>query len=231
LPPLSETGGFPARDPRLRGRLIGWVVFVGALIAIAYAGRVASGTPEPDLLYQWTTAIGGAVQYAFMLGIAWVIARGLGRDLIALRQPASWKRAAALLAASLGVIWVLSILLGLVLKAGKEQGLVPDGWDAGRAAPFVANFAVVVLVAPFVEELIFRGIGFGLLSAFVGPWPSVVLVGLAFGLAHGLVEGLPVLMLFGTVLAWLRWKTGSIYPGMLVHGIFNGVALILAVTL
>jgi hypothetical protein len=38
-------------------------------------------------------------------------------------------------------------------------------------------------------------------------------------------------MLFGTVLAWLRWKTGSIYPGMLVHGIFNGVALILAVTL
>ena len=41
--------------------------------------------------------------------------------------------------------------------------------------------------------------------------------------------GLPVLALFGITLAWLRWQTGSVYPGMIVHGIFNGLALILAV--
>ena len=91
--------------------------------------------------------------------------------------------------------------------------------------PFLANAAVVTIVAPFVEELLFRGLGFGLLTQFVGPWPGIVLTGLAFGLAHGLVAALPVLALFGIILGWLRWKTGSIYPGMLLHGIFNGVAL------
>ena len=39
-------------------------------------------------------------------------------------------------------------LAKLFLEAGKEQGLVPDGWDSGRAAPFVANFVVVAGVAP-----------------------------------------------------------------------------------
>ena len=32
-------------------------------------------------------------------------------------------------------------------RPGDEQGLVPDGWDSGRAAPFVANFIVVALIA------------------------------------------------------------------------------------
>jgi membrane protease YdiL (CAAX protease family) len=228
---MSEAAGPRARDPRLSGRLIGWAVFVAALCAISYAARLSGGKPPDDVLYQWSTAAGGAIQYAIMLVIAWAIGRGLGPGVTGLRRPPSWKRAAALIIGSLIVIWVLSTILGLVLKAGDEQGLVPDGWDAHRAAPFVANFVVVVLLAPFVEELVFRGLGFGLLSAFVAPWTAIVLIGLAFGLAHGLVEGLPVLALFGTVLAWLRWKTGSIYPGMIVHGIFNGVALILAVTL
>ena len=228
---MSEPGGLRVRDPRLSGRLIGWAVFVAALSAISYAARLSSGKPADDVLYRWSTAVGGAVQYALMLAIALAIARGLGRDMIGLRRPASWKRAAALIGASLVAIWVLTSVLGLVLDAGGEQGLVPDGWDSSRAAPFVANFAVVVLVAPFVEELVFRGLGFGLVSAVTGPWPAILVVGLAFGLAHGLVEGLPVLALFGAVLAWLRWKTGSIYPGMVVHGIFNAVALIVAVTL
>jgi membrane protease YdiL (CAAX protease family) len=30
-------------------------------------------------------------------------------------------------------------------------------------------------------------------------------------------------------LAWLRDRTDSVYPGMVVHGLFNGVALAAAV--
>jgi membrane protease YdiL (CAAX protease family) len=216
---------------RVQGRLLGWALFVGALIVIAYAGRFAAGEPQRDVLYQWSTAVGGAIQYAVMLGILWVLGRGLGRDLPGLRRPESWMRAGALVVAGLVTIWVAGTLLGLALDAGKEQGLVPHGWDAGRAAPFVANFVVVAVVGPVVEEVTFRGLGFGLLSAVTGPWPSVIVSGLAFGLAHGLVTALPVLALFGIILGWVRWKTGSIYPGMIVHGIFNGVALIAAVTL
>jgi len=86
-------------------------------------------------------------------------------------------------------------------------------------------------VAPFVEELLYRGLGFGLLTPFVGPLPAIIITGIAFGLAHGLVLGLPVLAIFGMVLAWLRWQTGSVVPGMIVHALFNGLALAVAVTL
>ena len=37
---------------------------------------------------------------------------------------------------------------------------MPDAWDSSRAAPFLANALVVVLVAPFVEELLYRGLGY-----------------------------------------------------------------------
>jgi membrane protease YdiL (CAAX protease family) len=225
---VSEHGGV---GPRLESRLLAWGVFVGALIALAYGSLLAGGDRPANLLYKWSTAVGGAIEYAVMLAIVWALARGLGRDLLGLRRPASWSRAAGLFAGALIAIWTASALLGLVLKAGKEQGLVPDRWDASRAAPFVANFVVVALLAPVCEELLFRGLGFGLVSAVTGPWPGIVISGLAFGLAHGLVAALPVLALFGIILGWLRWKTGSIYPGMLVHGTFNGVSLILAVTL
>ena len=85
-------------------------------------------------------------------------------------------------------------------------------------------------VAPFVEELLFRGLGYGLLTPFVGPWPAILVTGVAFGLAHGLVLGLPVLSIFGITLGWLRWQTGSVYPGMVVHALFNAVALAAAVS-
>ena len=60
----------------------------------------------------------------------------------------------------------------------------------------------------------------------LGPWPTIVAIGVAFGLYHGLVEALPELALFGSALAWLRWKTGSVFPGMLAHATFNAIGLL-----
>jgi membrane protease YdiL (CAAX protease family) len=40
-----------------------------------------------------------------------------------------------------------------------------------------------------------------------------------------------VLTIFGIGLGWLRSRVDSVYPGMIVHGVFNGLALVLAVTL
>jgi len=79
-----------------------------------------------------------------------------------------------------------------------------------------------------VEELMFRGLGQSLLS-FLGRWPSILVVGIAFGATHGLLEALLILVPFGVALAYLRDRTDSVYPGMLVHASFNGVALAYAV--
>lgn len=225
------SGGTTATDRLVRSRLVAWIAFVAVLVALGYGARLAGGSTPDDLLYRWSTAVGGAVQYALMAVVAWAIARRLGRDLLGLRRPASWWRAAGLMAAALVTIWVIAALLGLVLDAGDEQGLVPHGWDSSRAAAFAANFVVVAVMAPVVEELVFRGLGFGLVSLLAGPVPAAVVTGVAFGLAHGLVVALPVLAAFGVVLGLLRWKSGSVYPGMIVHGVFNGVALLAAVSL
>jgi membrane protease YdiL (CAAX protease family) len=87
---------------------------------------------------------------------------------------------------------------------------------------------VIVVVAPVVEELTFRGLGYSVLVPF-GRWTAILLVGVAFGLAHGLVNAFPFLAAFGAALAYLRSRVDSVYPGMIVHGLFNAVALTVAV--
>ncbi len=217
--------------PAPRGRLLAWVVLVAALASLSYAVNLAdAGDPPKDVLYRWSTAVGGAIQYLLMAAIALAIARGLGRDLLGLRRPASWWRAAAVVLGALVAIWIAGAVLGLFLDAGGEQGLVPDAWDSSRAAPFAANFAVVALAAPLVEELIYRGLGYGLLTIVTGPWAAIGITALAFGLAHGLVVALPVLTLFGAILGFVRWRTDSLYPSMILHGLFNAAALVAAVT-
>ena len=58
-------------------------------------------------------------------------------------------------------------------------------------------------------------------------WFNVTAV--AFGLAHGLVVALPILTLFGLVLGWLRLRTASLYPPIILHALFNGIALVASV--
>jgi membrane protease YdiL (CAAX protease family) len=58
---------------------------------------------------------------------------------------------------------------------------------------------------------------------------AIVGTGVIFGLAHGLVLALPILVGFGIGLAWLRSRSESVYPGMVLHGLFNAASLALGV--
>ena len=213
-----------------RSRLLGWTILVTVLAALSYAANIAGGDPPKDVLYQWTTAVGGVVQYAIILAVVLLLSRGIAPATLGLRRPSSWARAVGWLVAALVSIWVIGAILNVFLKAGEEQGLVPDSWDSSRAAPFVANFVVVAGVAPVVEELTYRGLGFAAVRDAFGNGAAVVVTALAFGLAHGLFIALPVLTIFGLILAWVRLTTGSIYPTIALHALFNGIALIAAVT-
>jgi membrane protease YdiL (CAAX protease family) len=211
-------------------RLAWWTLLVGVLAALAYASRASGGRPPENALYQWGTAISAAVVYAIVLGLVVLIAKGgPARELLALRQPRSWLKALGLAFAIFIGILIVGAALDPFLHAGEEQGLTPTGWDSSRAAAFAANAIVVAGIAPVVEELTYRGLGFGLLRPY-GEWAAIVAVGLAFGLAHGLIEGLPILSLFGMGLAFLRSRTDSIYPPILLHAAFNGFALAASVT-
>jgi membrane protease YdiL (CAAX protease family) len=214
-----------------RSRLAAWLVFVIVLAGLGYAARFSGTSTPDDLAYRYSSSIAALIQYGVMLGILLLISIGLPRrEVFALERPASWPRAIGLAAAGLAAIWGASAALARFLDATDEQGLVPKGWDSSRAGAFVAFFVVVTVVAPAVEELTYRGLGFTLLWPY-GPWVAIAVTGVLFGAAHGLVVALPVLTFFGLVVGWLREKTGSVYPGMLLHATFNGVALVLAVTI
>ncbi len=211
-------------------RLLAWLVFVIVLAVLGYAAQlVADDTPD-DIAYRYSSAVAAVIQYGVMLGILLLIARGLPiRDTFALRRPPSWSRALGLTAAGLAVIWLVSAGLAPFLNANKEQGLVPDKWDSSRAGAFAAFFVAVAFVAPVVEELTYRGLGFTLLAPY-GTWVAIVTTGVLFGVAHGLLVALPILTVFGLVVGWLRARTDSVYPSMLLHATFNGTALVVSVT-
>ena len=211
------------------GRLTAWVTIVGVLAALGYAGRFAGGKQPEEPLYRWDQFAGGLVQFLVLLGLMLLVALGASkREAFALRRPVSWGRAAKIGAGVVVAIVVVSAALDPLLHPGKEQDLAPHGWEPRHAAAFAANFVVVALLAPIVEELTFRGLGFTLLRRF-GRWPAIILVGVAFGLAHGLVDALPPLVVFGACLAYLRSRTASVYPGMILHAGYNSLVLLFAV--
>ncbi len=226
-----ETAATPEATQRPpRGRLIAWLIFVLALTALGYAGRLDGSEPPDDIAFRYGYALAALVQYAVMLGILLLIARGLPvRELFALRRPASWWRAAGLGGAALVAIWIVGAALAPFLDATEEQGLVPDEFDSSRIGAFAAFFMVVAVVAPVVEELTYRGLGFALLAPY-GVTAAILVSGALFGLAHGLLIALPVLVFFGIAVGWLRARTDSIYPSIALHSLFNGTALILSVS-
>lgn len=211
-------------------RLVAWLVVVLLLTTLAYIGQLTSGDNPDDVAYRYGTSLSAALFYGVVLGVLLLISWGTDRrELFALRRPESWPRALGLAAVALVAIWIAGAALAPFLDATDEQGLVPDDWDSSRAGAFALFFVVVTVGAPVVEELTYRGLGFALLAPF-GTWVAIVVTGVLFGLAHGLIVALPVLTIFGIAIGWLRARTKSIYPPMLLHATFNGAALILSVT-
>jgi len=210
------------------GRLIGWLTLFAVLAAANYGSRSAAGSPSRNARYHYGTAVGGLVQYAIILAVVVWIAGG-SRELLALARPRSWPRALAAGVGAIVFIYIVGYIVDAFLNPGKEQGYTPTGWQPSHAGAYAANFVVVAGVAPIVEELMFRGLGFSLLRRY-GDWFAILAIGVAFGVVHGLVQGLAVLVPFGAALAWLRRRAESVYPGMLVHGTFNAITLILSVT-
>jgi membrane protease YdiL (CAAX protease family) len=208
-----------------RWRLVAWLAFVLLLAALGYASQAAGSEVPEDVAYQYSSAVAAVVQFAIFVGILLLLTLRLPRrEVFALRRPPSWPRALALVAGALVLIFVLGAALTPLLDAGEEQGLVPEEWDPDRLGAYLAFAASVTFVAPVVEELMFRGLGYTLLAPY-GEWVAIIGTGVLFGLYHGLLIALPVLTAFGIVIGWVRAKTNSIYPCMVLHATFNGIGI------
>jgi membrane protease YdiL (CAAX protease family) len=83
---------------------------------------------------------------------------------------------------------------------------------------------VIVVIAPFAEELFFRGALTGALAQRLGAFTPLV-SGAIFGAAHLEPRAFPALFVLGALLGWLYMRTRSLLPGMAVHAANNLLAL------
>jgi membrane protease YdiL (CAAX protease family) len=207
-----------------RNALIAWLAIVALLVALGFVGT-STGQTDPDVLYDYSFAGGSAVIYAILVAVTLAIAHSYGDAVGALGlQSTSWWwiwRAVGLIV----LVLVLGAVLEPFLHASEKQGFAPDAWRPDRAGAFAINSVIASTVVPFAEELFFRGLGVRVLLPFGGV-AAVGVTALAFGLGHGLLVALPVLVPFGLALAWVRWRSDSIWPGVVAHGSYNGIALL-----
>jgi ABC-2 type transport system permease protein/sodium transport system permease protein len=102
-----------------------------------------------------------------------------------------------------------------------------------RQVPLVAILLAMAIVPAVFEEAFFRGYLFTALRSAGNAWTAIVVSALTFGLFHAIVpnplasERLVSSALTGLVLGWVRWRTGSILPGTVLHVCHNGLLMLL----
>ena len=203
---------------------------IGTLAAVGYGLRFASRdiAARPDALFLWSSAIGTLALYALLSSATLLISRGLPlRDTFALRPPSSWALAFRIALFALAATYVTSVVIEALIGHASREQAVPQFWDETRALPFIVNAIAIAGLVPIVEESMCRGLGFALLSPY-GEHIAILGSALAFALAHGAVVDFPVLLVTGLGLGYVRARSGSLYPCVAVHGVFNCLGLLAA---
>lgn len=99
--------------------------------------------------------------------------------------------------------------------------------EAGTTAFFLTVISALIL-APIVEELLFRGLIQPLIAkAARSQWVAIVFTGVAFGIFHvPLYHAVPALGIFGILLGYLYARTNSLVLVICLHIVFNGKTLL-----
>jgi membrane protease YdiL (CAAX protease family) len=107
--------------------------------------------------------------------------------------------------------------------------------DVSGAVPLVLTFISLVVIPPIVEEIAMRGFFYTAMRNWLPKLASALVVSIVFGAAH-LAEGGDAGPLWigaidtftlSLVLVYLREKTGSLWAGITLHGLKNGIAFVL----
>jgi len=118
-----------------------------------------------------------------------------------------------------------TVLSFVVSQLGPQPEGVKQVTEGIQGVKALQTLAVLGLLAPLAEELVFRGMLYGWLA---GRWSNLVafiVSSLAFAAAH--TEPLHILLVLplGFWFGWLRWRTGSLVPTIVAHMINNTIAV------
>jgi membrane protease YdiL (CAAX protease family) len=204
-----------------------------SVVAARLADRAGVGTLPPAGI----VLIFLGLQNLCFLGTVYLVAvrwRGLAWSDLGLRPT---DRFWYVRAVYLGLVAYLLIALTYAL-VGQLLGELPVNPQISLLAPAGTTFwgaaamaLMVCLVAPFVEEILFRGILYAWLRRRWGMVLSSLVSGICFSLLHGIVWLIPAIALLGVLLAVIYEKSGSLWPSIVTHATFNTMTLILLYTL
>ena len=202
--------------------------------AAARAGVQVAGGADPDIhsLAYWQFTVLQLPLWVTLAAVTWAVVRRHGVDLrAALGVSQRWYDVFVGLASGL--------LTQLLLVPAIYLPLAPfiDPADVEEPARRIMNLAQgaggvavvvvgVVLVAPFVEELFFRGLLLRALWGRMGRVATVVVSAVLFGLAHVQLLQLPALVAFGLVSGALVVLTRRLAPAMWAHAAFNSFTVV-----
>ena len=94
--------------------------------------------------------------------------------------------------------------------------------SAGVAGALM-TVALMVVIAPVLEEFWVRGIMYDALRPY-GCGMAIIITSVIFGLMHGSVQMLPYTTALGLALGYVRYATGSLFIGTILHAIVNSVS-------
>lgn len=103
--------------------------------------------------------------------------------------------------------------------------------DAFGQASAGTVLLLTLLMAPLLEEVLYRGMLYRLLRRRLGVWASALVAALAFGLMHGNLVQTAVAVPLGVLSALLYERTGRLMCSVLLHMAFNAAAAITPVAL
>ncbi|MHC5796458.1 lysostaphin resistance A-like protein [Lacisediminihabitans sp. FW035] len=132
---------------------------------------------------------------------------------------------------------IVAFLIGSVGTAvytmiSNDAQNVQTTYQAGAAGGLLSialTFVAGSILTPIGEEALFRGLIANVLIARLGAWIGIIASAAVFAVAHGINPVMVVAFFVGILTALLfRWSH-SIWPGVLLHGVNNAIALFLPV--
>jgi uncharacterized protein len=198
------------------------------LTTVVEVGVVSAFDPNLDSLA--ARLVTQALLAVTLVGIAFAVAAGRGGGIaspraLGLRRPLRSPIGMAA-AAYLGYV-VIALVYSALVHPNQEDVTRELGFGHGAFGAIAAGMLIVV-AAPFAEEVFFRGFIFGGLRRRLSFPVAALFSAVIFGLFHftgpGSIAVVPQLAFFGFALAWLYEETGSIYPPMAVHAVNNALA-------
>ena len=208
--------------------LIFLAIQVMAQSVVLFVASVVNGTPLTELNAMWT--IVSMVLFSLSAIALFTLARWSPVSLsYALSRP--WRVLA----------WSVVAALGALIPSLFVQGLLPEWPEAVQkyidemealAAQLMSTpggYAVVCLLAPVAEELVFRGAALRTLLAWKPQrrWTMIALSALLFALAHLNPAQLLHPFAIGLLLGWMYERTRSVLPGIVYHWANNTAAYLL----